>query len=87
MTTILWMMGGLGAFVVFILVYIRYATWMHDDDCQHCKGLRDGIPGEEIHINGLILCKRCYADYALTLAEKAIEEAKKAIEEDGNNSE
>lgn len=81
-TTLLWMIGIMIVFMVSILVYIRYATWMHDDDCQHCKGLRDGIPGEEIHINGLILCKRCYADYALTLAEKAIKEAKAVINEE-----
>lgn len=80
MTTIIWMIGGLIVFFISMVVYMHFATWLKDDDCQHCMGLRNGIPGEELHIDddpqfpkGLTLCIRCHNDY----------EEKK---EDGNNT-
>jgi hypothetical protein len=33
------------------------------DKCQVCHGVKDGEPGNENIVNGVVMCDYCHADY------------------------
>ena len=69
------------------LIDLCYPGWTLLDKCEVCHGTKGGLPGNENHVNGLIMCDYCHAEdmyrrniSALPPQRPSDEEAKTLIE-------